>query len=168
MKIHLLLIALLCGLSTGNLQAQTESTYPGTNAATFDFWIGKWLASWGDNNHGSSQIAKEMGEKIIQENFSDLGSGYFEKSWTVYNSSKNLWQQTRVDSKGTYLAFTGGAVGNDRILELKQTTKAGKKEFVQMVFSNIQADSFDWELKKSTDEGKTWQSEWKIRYNREL
>lgn len=166
MKLYVLLFTLLCGFTFA--KAQTEPGYPGTDATTFDFWVGKWLATWGNNQHGTNQIAKELGGQILQENFSDLGSGYFEKSWTAYNKTKNVWQQTRVDNNGTYLTFVGGALGNDRVLELKQTTKGGKKELMKMVFSNIQPDSFDWELSKSTDDGKTWQSEWKIRYNREL
>ncbi len=39
---------------------------------------------------------------------------------------------------------------------------------LKMVFYNIQPNSFDWEWKKSTDEGQTWQVLWKIRYDRQL
>jgi len=35
-----------------------------------------------------------------------------------------------------------------------------------MIFSNIQKDSFLWDWESSSDEGKTWTTNWKINYKR--
>lgn len=168
MKAPLLCLTLfICSLAN-TLQAQTTTTYTGTDAASFDFWLGKWLATWDGGKHGTNDINREMGGKIIQENFSDLGTGYFGKSWTVYQPTEKVWHQTWVDNNGLYLTLTGGVAGNNRVLECRQKSKTGEWENYKMTFSNIQANSFEWEWEKSTDDGKTWQSLWKIKYDRQL
>ncbi|MEQ1923390.1 MAG: hypothetical protein ABL952_12860, partial [Pyrinomonadaceae bacterium] len=41
-----------------------------------------------------------------------------------------------------------------------------KKVKQRMIFSNIRTDSIEWNWESSTDDGKTWKTNWKINYKR--
>lgn len=36
----------------------------------FDFWLGEWDVTWGEDGKGTNHIIRIMDDKIIQENFS--------------------------------------------------------------------------------------------------
>ena len=87
------------------------------------------------------------------------------KSLSVYNHNHKVWQQTWVDNEGFYMLFTGGMQDEKMILSRTvQTTKGPVSQ--RMVFYSIRKDSFNWNWESSTDGGKTWKLNWKIKYTR--
>jgi hypothetical protein len=38
----------------------------------FDFWLGEWDVTWGEDGKGENHILRIMDDKIIQENFPHL------------------------------------------------------------------------------------------------
>ena len=36
----------------------------------FDFWLGEWDVTWGEDGKGTNHILRILNDKIIQENFS--------------------------------------------------------------------------------------------------
>jgi len=106
----------------------THHTLTGQNSANipseqlFNFWLGKWDLTWndaeGNQQTGSNNIERVLGNKVIQENFLaiDAGqlTGYEGKSWSVFNPQNQTWRQTWVDNQGSYLEFIGEFEGNQK------------------------------------------------------
>jgi len=138
-------------------------------ASQFDFWIGDWIATWGDTLHGTNHIEKMLGNCTVHENFSN--SKILGQSWSVYSANYKQWQQTWVDNQGGYIALTGGMAGDSMVLTTAERNVAASispsgKIISRMVYFHIKPDSFDWSWEASTDGGKTWKQNWLIHYNR--
>ena len=129
----------------------------------FDFWLGEWDCTWGEDNRGSNHVLRILDDKIIQETFSapDLKG----MSVSVYDPERGLWCQTWVDNSGTYLDFTGKFEDGKMILA-RDAIVRGQACKQRMVWYNIQADSFEWNWERSDDGGSTWRVLWQIHYTR--
>ena len=129
----------------------------------FDFWLGQWDVTWGDDGRGTNRILRIMDDKIIQENFSapDLQG----MSVSTYDSERGLWCQTWVDNSGSYLDFTGRFEDGKMIL-VRNAIVRGEACKQRMVWYNIEADQFDWNWERSDDGGSTWRTLWQIHYTR--
>ena len=132
----------------------------------FNFWIGSWEAVWQDSSGnkytGSNTIHKILDDCVIAENFDgNPGMNFTGKSFSVYNKHKKIWEQTWVDSQGSYMLFTGGMNDNKMILSREVETKKGTVQ-QRMIFYNITGNSFDWNWESSVDGGNNWQLNWQI------
>lgn len=135
----------------------------------FDFWLGEWNLTWGENGRGRNVISKILNGKVIQEQFTSLTDDAAQPlvglSLSVFNARTDQWQQTWVDNQGSYLDFNGGMVGDKMILT---RTAVIEEQSVQqrMVWYNIQAEALDWSWERSNDGGQTWKVLWAIHYRR--
>lgn len=129
----------------------------------FDFWLGKWDCTWGEDGKGTNHVLRIMNDKVIQENFSapDLKG----MSVSVYDPERKLWCQTWVDDNGSYLDFTGKFEEGKMILS-RDAIVRGETCKQRMVWYNIEADRFDWNWERSDDGGNTWRVLWQIKYER--
>ena len=135
----------------------------GQPESQFDFWLGEWDRTWGEDGKGTNHVLRIMDDKIIQENFSapELKG----MSVSVYDSERKLWCQTWVDNNGSYLDFTGGFNEGKMILSRDAIVRGeGCKQ--RMVWYNIETDQFDWNWERSDDAGNTWRVQWQIKYKR--
>jgi hypothetical protein len=136
----------------------------------FDFWLGNWDLTWGENGRGRNVISKILGGKVIQEQFTSLPDDdtlpLIGLSLSVFNGQTDQWQQTWVDNQGSYLDFTGGMIG-DRMILSRQAVIEGQPAQQRMVWQNIQADTLDWSWERSDDNGRTWTVQWAIQYRRQ-
>jgi ketosteroid isomerase-like protein len=146
-------------------------------AKQFDFWLGTWDLEWndakGNRRTGTNVITKTLGGCVVEENFNGGSGGggqpaYLGKSHSMFDRRSGKWKQTWVDSGGDYLDFTGEFTGGKMTLWREFTNPAGKLVKQRMTFSEIKADSLDWKWEASTDEGKTWQLNWHIKYKRRV
>lgn len=164
LKIILILIV------TIPLWTQAQNKCSAEEYSQFDFWVGDWNLTWkdgnGNENKGSNTITKTLNGCAIEENFSDLQSGFKGRSFSVYSPKKDLWQQTWVDNSGGYLVFTGGMFDGEMILNGSFVDKNGNNIQTRMVFKNINANSLDWSWERSADNGNTWHVTWLINYKR--
>lgn len=134
-------------------------------ASQFDFWVGKWEATW-EGGGGTNTISKILNGCVIHEEFKANGEKpLIGISNSVYNSRKNNWQQTWVDNSGAYLDFTG-KWENDKMILSRSLEKDGQVIFQRMVWYNITDKTFDWNWESSKDNGKSWQVNWKIAYKK--
>ncbi len=145
-----------------------------TPATELNFWIGTWNLRWQDTDsteaRGTNRIARELDDQVICEYFkAESGSlaGFTGRSWSVYDTRAQQWKQTWVDNQGAYLDFTGGKDGDSFVFQRKFTQPNGKTVQQKMVFHNIQADQFTWDWMGSTDNGETWNLQWRIFYTRQ-
>ncbi len=144
-------------------------------ATQFDFWVGEWELTWpggqagtpeGKIGKGRNHITKTLGGCTIEENFSTEDSSYIGRSWSVYNSQLEMWQQTWVDNSGAYLLFTGKYQADTMELRTALREQGDKKILSRMLFENITPNGFDWNWQRSTDGGENWTDLWNIRYSR--
>lgn len=129
----------------------------------FDFWLGEWDCTWGEDGKGTNHVHYIMGGKVIQENFSapDLKG----MSVSVYDPERDLWCQTWVDNSGSYLDFTGKFEDAKMILSRDALVK-GEACKQRMVWYNIESNQFEWNWERSDDGGQTWRELWRIKYMR--
>jgi hypothetical protein len=129
----------------------------------FDFWLGEWDVSWGEDGKGTNHVKKILDGKVIHEDFNapDLHG----ISHSVYDPERKLWCQTWVDNNGTYLDFTGKFEDGKMILS-RDAIVRGEACKQRMVWFNIEAKKFDWNWERSDDGGETWRTLWQIKYRR--
>jgi hypothetical protein len=168
--IRLLVIACLSFFSFAILaqEAETPKETPCSSpeASQFDFWVGEWDLTWGENGKGINSIEKIMDGCVIRENFDGTPSIKLKgTSVSTFNKQSGKWQQTWVDNSGGYLDFEGGFQDEKMILS-RELVKGGKKLMQRMVWFNISENEFDWNWERSEDEGESWTVLWSIHYTR--
>ncbi len=167
LKVIGILLVLAAPLSA---QQPSDSTPPpclSPEASQFDFWLGEWQLTWADSGHGTNTISRPLGNCVIQEQFRDLApNGFQGMSVSVYDPKGKQWQQTWVDNAGGYMLFTGGWSDSTMTLSRTVTRPNGSTMIQRMVFRDITASSFVWDWQASTDDGKSWKTNWQIFYKR--
>ena len=136
----------------------------------FDFWLGDWdvVTTTERTPAGVSHIERVIDDCVIWENWRSLGdSGYFGKSYNIYNPDYKRWEQFWVDNAGMVIHFYGGLV--DGVMDyytevVPQTGGTTLKRRLQ--FFNLGPDKVRQFGQRSTDEGKTWSVEYDFTYNR--
>lgn len=138
-------------------------------AAQFDFWLGNWELTWGDNGRGTNEISRILDGRIIHENFNstpdDDSPPFKGVSVSAYDAPNDQWRQTWVDNQGGYLDFVGSFAEGKMILS-REAIVQDKPVKQRMVWFNIREDSFDWAWERSEDDGRSWQTIWPIHYTR--
>lgn len=148
-----------------------DSPCSSPEASQFDFWVGEWKAEWENNDgtksEGKNIISRILNGCVIEENFNGNTENDFKgKSFSVYNTQTNQWQQTWVDNHGGYMIFTGVYSGEKMILSRSFKNAEGKIIKQRMIFHNIKENSFEWNWEKSSDNAESWEVSWKIYYSR--
>ena len=145
------------------------------SAQWFDFWIGEWEATWQEAGNqigkGENTITTILDGKVIQEEFRILegsSKGFKGNSLSVFNPTKNTWNQAWADNQGGYFSFSGLLEDDNRIFITPPKEVNGKEVIQRMVFRNIQPNNFTWDWESSYDGGKTWKLLWQIQYQRKL
>lgn len=129
----------------------------------FDFWLGEWNCTWGEDGKATNHVLRMMNDKVIQENF--VAPDLIGMSVSVYDAERKLWCQTWVDNNGSYLDFTG-KFENDKMILIRDAIVKGETCKQRMVWYNIQKNEFDWNWERSDDDGATWRVVWQIKYKR--
>jgi len=129
----------------------------------FDFWLGEWNVTWGEDGKGTNHIERILDGKIIQENF--IAPDLHGISVSVYDPERGVWCQTWVDNNGTYLDFTGKFEDGKMIFSRNAIVKSQARK-QRMVWWDIQENKFDWNWERSDDNGKSWRVLWQIHYTR--
>jgi len=132
----------------------------------FDFWLGWWDCTWGEDGKGSNRVERILDGKVIQENFDGGDSLDLQGiSHSVWDQERQLWCQTWVDNNGSYLDFTGSFHDGQMVLS-RDAIVHGEACIQRMVWYNITEDAFDWNWERSDDGGNTWNVNWQIKYKR--
>ena len=136
-------------------------------ARQFDFWLGHWDLTWGDQERGTNVITSILNDHVILENFTSQATPPFVgMSVSVFNRASGKWQQTWVDNEGGYLDFVGEFRDGQMILQ-RTAELNGKRIEQRMVWYNITVEHLDWNWERSDDHGATWRGLWKIHYQRQ-
>ncbi|MCA9955727.1 MAG: hypothetical protein KC434_13450, partial [Anaerolineales bacterium] len=82
------------------------STNEASELRQFDFWLGEWDLTWGDDGRGTNVITAVLDNRVIKEEFDGtLSTPLQGLSVSTYNTQLGKWQQTWVDNQGSYLDF---------------------------------------------------------------
>lgn len=135
----------------------------------FDFWIGDWdvVATRAGTPAGRSHIEKTIGDCVIWENWTSLGSGYAGKSYNTYNVNLKRWEQFWVDNVGGMVHFYGGL--KDGVMDFYTDDVPqpdGSKLRRHLQFFNLAPDKVRQFSQQSTDAGATWSVEYDLTYTR--
>ena len=127
-------------------------------AADFDFWLGTWRASWGDEGaHGTNTITREYGDRVVYERFDGRpGADFTGMSVSVFDAQADCWRQTWVDDQGNYFDLTGDFENGEMTLLCRDTYR--------MRFFDIADASFNWTWERRADDD--WELLWAIAYER--
>ncbi len=136
----------------------------------FDFWVGDWnvVTTREFTPVGRSHIERTIGNCVIWENWTSLGeSGYSGKSYNIYNTGLQRWEQFWVDNQGGMIHFRGSLA--DGVMDfytdaIPQTD--GKALTRRLRFYNLGTDRVRQLSEGSTDGGHTWAVEYDFTYNR--
>lgn len=146
--------------------AKDESPCPQPESRQFDFWLGEWDLTWGEDGRGTNRVTSILDGCVIQEEFDGTPSISLKGlSVSTFNPASSQWQQTWVDNSGGYLDFVGGFAEGKMILS-RDARLQGKPIKQRMVFYNIEENALDWNWERSEDGGGTWQVVWQIHYQR--
>lgn len=135
----------------------------------FDFWIGEWEAfAPNGNKGGDSKISLILDSCIILEEWTSARGDFSGKSYNTFNAAKQKWQQYWVDNKGGVVEyFNGHFENNQMVLQTANIKQAdGSYKIMQMTFTKLSNDKVRQHGESSTDEGKTWKTDFDLEYRR--
>ncbi|MBA2298650.1 MAG: hypothetical protein H0W14_11510 [Actinobacteria bacterium] len=137
-------------------------------ARQFDFWLGEWDCSWGEEGRGTNSVYLDLGDAVVVESFDARPTmDYQGLSFSVYDRSAGCWKQTWVDTDANYLDFVGAYEDGEMDLRRRAEFEGGSALF-RMRWHTIERNSLDWEYARSDDGGETWAPLWEIAYRRVL
>jgi hypothetical protein len=161
--------AVLLAAAALPLHAQTKGCDT-PRAHELDFWLGDWeLAYTGQDGkpaQSRNRITKILDGCVVLEEF-DGGAGtpLVGRSVSMFDAASGRWKQTWVDNQGSYLDFTGGLEDGRMVLAREASGPRGRFH-QRMVFEDVQRDSLRWLWQRSDDGGRSWTTNWEIRYRR--
>jgi len=139
----------------------------------FDFWIGEWEAFDTNNKKaGDSKITAILDGCFILEEWTSAtvnkGIRYAGKSYNHYNAAQKRWQQYWVDNTGTATEyFNGHYEPGKMILQTANEKQAdGVLKIQRMIFYLLEPDRVRQHGENSTDNGKTWKTDFDFEYRR--
>ena len=166
-----LIACAMLGVTSVRAQAPQPPPCSTPDARQFDFWHGEWDASWknpdGTLSAGTNRIESLFDGCVTHENFAIGGAKPFMgRSYSVYSPRLKKWQQTWVDSSGSYIDLNGEFIAGKMVLLREAILGNGKPGRQRMTYYNIEKDKFDWDWETSEDNGQTWTLRWRINYTR--
>ncbi len=151
------ILALFAGLILGVVAMPSASASPCDAPAhrQFDFWLGEWQVRTPDGKlAGTNRIDREYNGCVLHERYS-TGRGYSGESLNAYDSARNVWHQTWVDTDGTLLLLEGGIREGKMVLE-GQTGNAGAAPTKHRITWTPNTDGSVRQLWESTDAKGQW------------
>lgn len=93
----------------------------------FDFWLGEWNVTSGDQPAGTNRISSIQNGCVLQEHWQGAGAGGITgTSFNIYDRATGLWHQTWVDASGTLLQLDGGIVDGAMVLSGERPARTGR------------------------------------------
>jgi len=123
-----------------------------------DFWLGDWDTFEPDGS-GPSQarnhVSSILGGCVVHERYEQT-DGLTGESFSIYDASRKIWNQTWVTNRGTFLSIEGRFKDGALTLEGPMTDKQGKPVTIRGVWKT-QGDGVRETATISKDGGKTWE-----------
>lgn len=135
----------------------------------FDFWIGNWKVSTpgGTQQVGTSHVDVVSGGCALLENWRDM-RGAEGKSLNTYDPTLHQWRQFWVGQQGmTDYSRSEWRDGNTlSFYSVLPPTPARGRAIMRLSFTPLEHDLVRQHGELSTDDGKTWTTQYDFRYHR--
>ncbi|MCW8874067.1 MAG: hypothetical protein OQK01_15770 [Xanthomonadales bacterium] len=123
----------------------------------FDFWIGDWNVTAGEQVAGTNSIHTVHGGCALQENWQGAGAGGISgSSFNIYDQATGKWHQTWVDASGTLLQLDGGLVDGSMVLSGTRPAQNGGTALHRISWTPNADGSVRQLWEASQDEGGSW------------
>jgi hypothetical protein len=153
-------------LATAGLRAQTPQ--PPTPCAApaerhqFDFWIGDWeVRNPAGAVAGKSSVYVISGGCALLENWTGAGGGQG-KSINTYNPAIKQWQQYWIGQDGNPVEFRESTYDGKSIAFIARRPSAVSR----LTFTPMPDGTVRQHAETSTDDGKTWKTQYDFSYHR--
>ena len=134
-------------------------------ADDLDFWIGDWNVYTPTGQlAGQNLVTVIHDECVIHESWNDA-AGLHGTSYNFYDNAVGKWRQTWVDDKGGSALYIGEIVDGAMVYEQSKTDNEGNVILSQMVLTPQEDGTVTQEGRSSTDEGKSWTTNWSLVYH---
>ncbi|HVR40902.1 MAG TPA: hypothetical protein VMU84_17555 [Thermoanaerobaculia bacterium] len=124
----------------------------------FDFWLGEWDVEANGAKTARSSIQLILDDCTIYENYGTLNNAYSGKSFSMWNASLKRWEQRYVDTQGSSSDWIGKLEGDAMVfLRTKDATSSATTN--RMTYTKEGPDKVRQKVDVSTDDGKTWSTQ---------
>jgi hypothetical protein len=161
-----LAVLLIVACSAGLVARPVPAADPATTAACtatpfqqFDFWVGDWDAFRVDKPDlpvARNHVTRILDGCVLLEVYEGT-NGLIGQSFSIYDSSRNVWHQSWVTNRGELLVIEGGIRAGEMVLSGVDRSKEGKKRLVRGTWKSVEGGVQETAV-RSTDGGKTWDS----------
>jgi len=144
-------------LAWAPLAAQGTPSFgcPEAEHRQFDFWVGTWTVTVGDNFAGSNVITNEEQGCLIHEHWSG-SRGSTGQSFNFYDAASRQWHQVWVDNQGTWLHLTGHYADDEMRFTGTAPGPDGKPAPQRLTFFRNADGTVRQLWQASSDGGATW------------
>src|SRR3954462_9630531 len=104
--IALMLLALLAAQTARAETAAAAKPCSSPSHRQFDFWVGTWNVTQAGKTAGQNRIDSILNGCALMESWKGTG-GVTGHSLNIYDSTRDIWHQTWVDSTGSLLTLEG-------------------------------------------------------------
>lgn len=125
-------------------------------ARQFDFWVGNWNVTVGDNQAGTNDVTLEESRCVIHEHWTGSRGGTGQ-SFNFYDRGAGKWHQFWVDNAGNYLHLTGTYADGRLVLTGTAPGADGRPADQRLTFFKNADGSVRQLWETSADQGKSWQ-----------
>lgn len=156
------LVLFLC-MASGSSEAAQPSTTGGIDLPCqgveyhqFDFWLGNWESLDPKGVvQGHSSVQKVLGGCALQEWW--LGTdGAVGSSFSIFDLSRRIWNQTWVSNHGTLLPIEGYKVGESILLIGFHSGPDGERQLHRTIWTPLPNGKVHQVWDVSEDGGKSW------------
>jgi len=163
----MLLFAVL-GPAAAHAENSVAAAKPCTSPShrQFDFWIGTWNVTQAGKVAGQNKIESILNGCALMESWQGTG-GVTGHSLNIYDSTREVWHQTWVDSTGSLLTLEGRFKDGAMVLEGVATDEKGVKARQRITWTAASANEVRQLWQSSVDAGKTWKTEFDGLYRRQ-
>jgi hypothetical protein len=149
------------GPSTSPAQQFTNSSFcSAPEYRQFDFWVGDWDVSDVDKPEivARAQVDRMLDGCVLREDYHGP-NGMEGQSFSIYDASRKVWQQTWVTNRGKLLVIEGNLQGSEMVLSGVDHQRADQQ--VRGTWKPPALTPANGGVREtaviSTDGGKTWQ-----------
>jgi hypothetical protein len=132
----------------------------------FDFWRGTWNVTQAGKVAGQNKIESVLNGCALMESWQGTG-GVTGHSLNIYDSTRDVWHQTWVDSSGSLLTLEGKFKDGAMVLEGVAVDEKGAKSLQRITWTARSPDEVRQHWQSSSDGGKSWKTEFDGLYKRQ-
>lgn len=153
-----ILITILVGMMVASVSYPSIAQCDTPQHRQFDFWLGQWQVTNGQNNNVSRSSITRINEGCSLLEEYTTPSGYQGKSLNMYDASTGFWHQTWMDNGGVLLQLDGKFEQGEMTLTGTTYNAKGKEVVNKIIWTPNTDGTVRQQWMVSNDLGKSWQS----------